>query len=161
MLRRTLTASLAVLLLAPALLRADDAPKDAEGEWELQSIVRDGKEGPPPDPRPVITIRGNVLGFRIGDQTRNATVWVDADKKSIDVRADEGPDKGKVRKGVYEVKGDVLRICQAGEGQDRPTEVSSKEGDGLTLITLKRVKKSSAALRQPRADDAKSSGPGG
>lgn len=144
MLARILTAGLAVVLLLPALLRADDVPevdKDLEGEWELQSIVRDGKEGPPPDPRPVITIRGSVLGFRIGDQTRTSTVWVDADKKLIDVRADEGPDKGKVRKGVYEIKDDVLRICQAGEGKDRPTEVSSKEGSGLTLVTLKRVKK--------------------
>ena len=146
MLRTTLTATALALLpfLTAALLRADDAPKggkDVEDEWELQSIVRDGKEGPSPDPRPVITIRGSVWSFRIGDQTRTATVQVDADKKSIDVRADEGPDKGKVRKGVYEIKDDVLRICQADEGKDRPTEVSSKEGSGLTLITLKRVKK--------------------
>jgi uncharacterized protein (TIGR03067 family) len=145
--RRTLTiGALAVLLFLPLLLRADEAqpPKvvrDVDGEWELQSIIRDGKEGPPPDPKPIITIEGDVWGFRIGDQTRTATVRVDADKKWIDVRADEGPAKGKIRKGVYEVKDDLLRICQADEGKDRPAEVSSKEGSGLTLITLKRVKK--------------------
>ena len=54
---------------------------------------------------------------------------------------DDGPNKGKTLVGIYEVKGDELKVCHGDPGADRPKEIASKEGSGLSLITLKRVKK--------------------
>jgi len=148
MLRRTLTASaLAVLLLLPAaLLRAADAPKgdkDLEGTWEAIACVRDGKDAPLDQRAPVATIEGDHLTFKIGDETRKATLKVDATKtpRTMDVVFEDGPHKGETVKVIYEVKGDELKVCHGDPGADRPTELSSKEGSGLMLMTFKRAKK--------------------
>jgi len=55
-------APLAVLLLLQAPLLCADDPKvqdkDLDGEWELASVVIDGKEAPPPgDAKPAAAIR--------------------------------------------------------------------------------------------------------
>jgi uncharacterized protein (TIGR03067 family) len=138
--------ALAMLLLVPAaLLGAADAPKgdkDLDGDWEIASVVRDGKEQTL-DEKPVVTIKGDSLSFKRGDEAHKGTIKADAGQtpKTIDLTPDDGPDKGKTLMGVYELKGDELRLCHGEPGSDRPKELSSKEGSGLTLVTLKRVKK--------------------
>ena len=146
--RRRLLLLLALLL--PALLRADDAPnnadKDLEGDWELKSVIRDGqkqfrtldKGGPL-----FAMFRGDSLSFNTDVEIRKVTIKVDASKtpKTIDLIPDDGPQKGKTMKGIYEVTGDELRVCHADSGKDRLTALSAKEGSGWTLMTFKRVKK--------------------
>jgi uncharacterized protein (TIGR03067 family) len=149
MFRPMLTAPALCLLLAPALLRADDAPKvqdkDLEGDWQLKSITHDGKEEPPgaDEANDTLTFHGDSAVHKGKDATHKATFTVDASKtpKTIDMTAEDGPDKGKVARGVYEVKDDELRICVAQPGKDRPTELSAKEGAGFVLVVLKRAKK--------------------
>jgi uncharacterized protein (TIGR03067 family) len=147
MLRRTLSASLAVLLLAPALLRADDAPKgdkDLEGAWQETVTVLDGKElKTPSEEKGELIIQGDMATVKYPDRTDSDKFKIDATKtpKAIDITVIEGSGKGTTSLGVYEVKGDELRICVAMPGKDRPAAVASKEGSGLTLVTLKRVKK--------------------
>jgi uncharacterized protein (TIGR03067 family) len=146
MTQRALAATaLAVLLLLPAaFLRADDPPpaadKDLEGEWDVTAGFRNGKDTPPLE-RLVYTFRGGVLS---GDEKPGKyAVRADAAKtpRAIDLTPQDGPDKGKPSLGIYEVKGDVLRLCVAEQGKDRPTEFASKEGSNADLTTLKRVKK--------------------
>ena len=145
MLARILTTGLAVLFLFPALLRADNDPKgdkELEGDWHPVLALKDGKELPQPADSPdVVSIRGDSLTFKVGDRTLKETVKVDATTtpKTIDVAPDGSPDK--VRLGIYEIKGDELRICFAEPGKDRPTDLASKEGSGWMLATYKRVKK--------------------
>jgi uncharacterized protein (TIGR03067 family) len=141
---------LAFLSLLPAVVLADDAPKtgdkDLEGSWELKSVVRDGKEQPPPPVdlgKAVMTFKGETLAMTAKDDSKKAAFTVDPTKKprTIDIVAEDGPDKGKTLKGIYEVKDDELRMCIADAGKDRPTELAAKEGSGCGLMTLKRVKK--------------------
>jgi uncharacterized protein (TIGR03067 family) len=42
-------------------------------------------------------------------------------------------------KAIYRLKGDVLTYCVGAPGQPRPTAFSTTEGDGQTLVTLKRA----------------------
>ena len=146
--RTTLTASaLAVLLFAPAAwLYAADPPKgdkDLDGEWEVVSVTHDGKPQPTDDAKPVITIKGDAVAFKAKDESHSGKIVVDASKtpKTMDFMPDDGPQKGKTLLGIYEVKGDELRLCHGEDGKDRPTELASKEGSGLTVVTCKRVKK--------------------
>ena len=44
-------------------------------------------------------------------------------------------------KGIYELKGDTLRICGAGQGGERPKEFKSDEGSDAMLLTFRREKK--------------------
>jgi uncharacterized protein (TIGR03067 family) len=148
--RRILTATgLAVLFVLPVVLLADDAPKagdkDLEASWEVKSVVHDGKEQPtPPDGQTTtMTFKADSVIAKTGDKGLNGTFKVDASKKprTIDVVHEDGPDKGKKVKGIYEVKDDELRVCVSDGDKDRPTEFSAKEGSGWILITAKRVKK--------------------
>lgn len=43
-------------------------------------------------------------------------------------------------RGIYELDGDLLMVCNASPGEGRPTEFVSKSGSGLTLQFLKRSK---------------------
>ncbi len=52
-----------------------------------------------------------------------------------------GEKPGRKIEGIYEVKGDKLRICFGGEGKEFPTEFKVAKGNDTGLIELERVKK--------------------
>ena len=145
---RTLTATvLAVLLLPAALLRAHDATKvqdkELEGDWEAASFIHEGKDEPQAPGKILLMIHGDALTLKVGDDVRKATITVDAttSPRAIDLAYESGPDKGKTIRGVYEVKGDELRICHGDAAKDRPTEIASREGSGYSVGVWKRLRK--------------------
>ena len=143
---RTLTMTAVVLMFLPAaLLRGADAPKgdkSLDGEWEIKSALRGGKEPPADAPKPMLTIEGDKVTVKIGDMTMKATLKADPDKKpkALDMTPEDGPHKGEVIKAIYEVKGDELRVCHGAPGSDRPTEFASKD-PGEILAVWTRLKK--------------------
>jgi uncharacterized protein (TIGR03067 family) len=143
---RMLTAPALAVLLLPAMLWADDAPKgdkDLDGEWQLESSLHSGKAPPADAPKPMLSIHGSALTIKDGDKAYKATLKIDAGKtpRTLDMTIEEGESKGKTALAIYEVKGDELRVCNADSGKDRPAEFSSTEDNGNTLMVLKRVKK--------------------
>ena len=145
MLRRAMTASaLALLLLPAALLRADDAPKsdNLDGDWQIKSLLRGGKEPPADAPKPTLTIKGNFLTLKIGESTFKVTFKTDPTRtpKAIDMTPEDGPHKGEPIKAIYELKGDELRFCHGEPGQDRPAEFASN-AEGEILAVWVRAKK--------------------
>src|SRR5436305_3969164 len=116
-----------------------------EGEWTMVSGEIDGQ--PMPDAfvktgkrvakgnETTVTIGGNVF--------LKATYTIDPAKKpkTIDYTMTDGPTKGKMQYGIYELDNDTLRFCFASPGKDRPTEFTAKAGEGRTLSVWKRVKK--------------------
>ncbi len=72
-----------------------------------------------------------------------ATLTIDPSKapRTIDYAMTEGPTKGKTQLGIYEWEDGMLRFIFASPGQDRPTDFTTKAGDGRTLSVWKRVKK--------------------
>jgi len=77
-----------------------------------------------------------------GEADRESTVKIDptTTPKSQDDLLTTGPDKGKTRLSIYEVKGDTYRVCIAAPDKPRPTAFESKEGSGHSLYTFKRAK---------------------
>ena len=67
-----------------------------------------------------------------------ATIDPSQEPMSIDLTYTEGDPKGTKSLGIYQIEGDLLTICRAAPGKDRPTEFSSKPGSGHTLMTYKR-----------------------
>jgi len=63
-----------------------------------------------------------------------------AKPKTIDVTGVEGPNAGKKMPAIYELDGDMLRICYGLGGSPRPTEFKSPAGTKTFLVTYKRKK---------------------
>ncbi len=147
--RRTPVAfALWIALLSPAaLLRAEDRPavpdKELEGTWEAVSFVHEGKEEPQAPGKILLTFRGSAMTLEVAGSTLRATVKADAGKtpRWIDVTYENGPDKGKTIRGLYEVKGDTLRLCHGDATKARPAVMASKEGSGYNIGNWKRVRK--------------------
>jgi len=61
--------------------------------------------------------------------------------KTIDMTLTEGPNKGAVMLGIYEIDGDTLKACFDPQGKKRPTEFKSAPGSAHFLNIHKRIKK--------------------
>jgi uncharacterized protein (TIGR03067 family) len=140
--------SAAVLALAAAsALTADDAKdrKALHGRWVLVSATHNGKDAPKDDAvgKAVLTFDGDVMTMTVGDFKGTAKFKLDPTKTppQIDMVPQEGSDKGKTVRGIYEVKGDTLRLCFGQPGDDPPAAFASKEGDQTALTEYKREKK--------------------
>jgi cellobiose epimerase len=135
------------MLLCAKLLEdlAEKAPdKDLEGEWEAAPFIHEGKEEPQAPGHVILAIHGDAMTLKVGDDVRKATIAVETGRtpRSIDMAYESGPDKGKTIRGLYEVRGDELRICCYGDAtRDRPAEIASREGNGYSIGVWKRVRK--------------------
>ena len=137
-----LVLGLAVVLAAPGPKKADEpAPGKLEGDWVVETI-----EGPKDDTPPgTITMRiaDGKISIKEGkrEKSDDAGYTVDATRKpaTIDIRPELGP-KDKVVLGIFEVKGDTLKLCFGRETGERPTEFKGDAAKGVMFITLKRAK---------------------
>jgi uncharacterized protein (TIGR03067 family) len=111
-----------------------------EGTWQCVSKVIDGKKQ---DASGWLVMHvGDAYTLKKGDMVvskgtnkRDKTVT----PHTIDTTPSAGPGKGKTALGIYEVKGDTMRLCLAPAGKERPKAFASPEGSGLILETWKRV----------------------
>jgi uncharacterized protein (TIGR03067 family) len=118
--------------------------KRLSGTWERVSHTVDGKEAPAPGGKKfATTIADGKFSSKLGDEEVSAgTFTLDPTAKppAIDIEYTLGPNKGKKFLAIYELKDDELRVCAAPAGKERPTELASKVGSGLSLGAFKRVK---------------------
>jgi uncharacterized protein (TIGR03067 family) len=63
-----------------------------------------------------------------------------ASPKLVDISVAGGTQKGAVIKGIYQLKGDELKVCARVFGNGRPTEFASPAGSSIVLLVLKRQK---------------------
>ena len=134
----------AIVRCSAATDAKDDLAK-LQGEWSAVSGEMDGK--PLPDEyvkNGKRILKDNELTVQFGDYIfLKATVSIDATKElaEIDYVITEGPDKGKVRKGIYELDGDTFKSCMGLPDKPRPKTFEGKQGDGQTYSVWKRQKK--------------------
>src|SRR5262245_22310591 len=129
--------------------RADDKAdvekelKKFQGTWTFESVEVGGKEVPADTFKGItVTFAGDKYTVKKGDEViQAATQKLDPSKspKTLDVTVAEGPNKGIVILGIYEISGDTLKVCFDPEGKQRPTQVKGASGS-QTLVVHKRVK---------------------
>ncbi len=115
-----------------------------QGEWSMVSGSADGQ------PMPALMLKqmkrickGNEVTTMMAGRTYfKAKIIIDPSKtpKTIDYEMTEGFTKGKTQLGIYELGGDTFKSCFAKPGAERPTDFSSKPGDGRTLSVWQREK---------------------
>jgi uncharacterized protein (TIGR03067 family) len=119
--------------------------KKFQGAWTFESSVSGGKELPADDLKGIIlTFEGDKHTLKKGDEViQVGTQKIDPSKspKTIDVTMTEGPNKGKVMLGIYEIDDTTLKVCFDPQGKKRPTEFKSAAGSENFVNVHKRVKK--------------------
>jgi len=115
-----------------------------KGAWTFESSVTGGDELPADHLKMfVVTFEGDKHTVKKGDEViQVGTQKLDPSKspKTIDVTMVEGPHKGTVMLGIYEIDGDTLKVCFDPEGKTRPTEFKSPPGSKNFVNVHKRVK---------------------
>jgi len=151
--RIALVALLCALVLSASSetgARADDRAEVAkelkkfQGTWTFASVEAGGKEIPAAEFKGMtVTFEGDRYTVKKGEEViQAATQKLDPSRspKTLDVTVAEGPNKGAVILGIYEISGDTLKVCFDPEGKKRPTEFKGASGS-QTLVVHKRVKK--------------------
>jgi uncharacterized protein (TIGR03067 family) len=117
--------------------------KLVQGNWKVVAMVRNGRAMPEEQFKETpITWRfdGKNATMTRGSRTSEAAYSLDAPKKHISITPKEGVDDGRGMKGLYELKGDTLKIAyRIGENAKTPPE-DFKDGDGLGMMTMVRQK---------------------
>jgi uncharacterized protein (TIGR03067 family) len=115
-----------------------------QGEWSMVSGSADGQ--PMPDlllKQMKRVCKGDEATVTMAGQTYiKAKFTIDPSKKpkTIDYQMTDGFTKGKNQIGIYEVEGETFKSCFGKPGAERPTDFTSKPGDGRTLSVWKREK---------------------
>jgi uncharacterized protein (TIGR03067 family) len=141
----------ALLLGLTGLLLGADAPKsdlDKEyerfrGTWKFVSIETDGMKVPEATFKDAtLILDGEKFSYKDANGTVHGTFSVEPAKKPklIAITFTDGPEKGQTLLGIYDLEGDVYKVCLAVLGKGRPTEFASKQGSGHVLEILKRQK---------------------
>lgn len=118
--------------------------KKFQGTWTFESVEAGGKKLPADQFKGItVTFEGDKYAVKKGDEVvEAATQKLDPSKspKTLDAKVTDGPNKGAVILGIYEISGDTLKVCFDPEGKKRPTEFKGESG-AQTLVVHKRVKK--------------------
>ena len=118
--------------------------KKLEGSWSATSVVRNTNELPAERLKDLqIVFRGGHFAFKQGDKMLSeGTFRLDPVKapRTIDLATKGADEKEQLTLAIYELTADVLRICGAQPGGERPSEFAAMDGSGHTLTTFERVK---------------------
>jgi uncharacterized protein (TIGR03067 family) len=134
-------------LVAVGLLLGADEPKKnsgteelkkIQGQWTVESLEANGEKLPADEAKKMkLTIKDENWTLDRGDDTTKGTIKLAPSKnpKEFDAMI-EG--SGDAVLGLYELKGDTLKMCWTSPGGERPT--AFKGDDGKTLVFYKKAK---------------------
>jgi uncharacterized protein (TIGR03067 family) len=144
--------SVALVVLIAGLVGADAGDANArqekkddraqlQGTWVVQSAEEEGKPNTELD-KAKFMFKDDKLTIKLKDEKdpTDLTFKLGADKalKTIDLAP---PADKAVGEGIYELSGDMLKLCVAEVGiAKRPSELKAKD-KGITLLVLKREPK--------------------
>ena len=137
---------------ATVLLAADDPKAEAkkelaklEGTWKTEQVKYNG-EDVSDQVKLTLVLKGDQVTLEGNDEVKKdyAKVSVKVDPttspRCLDIKVLGGQQKDATMEGIYEVKGDRLRLCVKVLGKDRPGKFESPEGSSIALLVLKRDK---------------------
>ena len=124
----------------------DAAESDLEklqGTWRvISSQVGDEKAEADEVARRKVTVKGDLLIYDYGNEQKDkqeGTIKLDPKTKAFDWTW-TFPQQGATMLGIYELKGDDLRICFGNDGLVRPRQFVIGKEDVVWLLVLKREK---------------------
>ena len=155
-LRNAFLIGLAALVISQAWAEDSEATKkdmaQLQGEWSMITGSSDGQPMPESMLKQMKRVcKGDEATVTVGAQVfLKAKITIDPSKKpkTIEYQMTEGFTKGKTQLGIYEVDGDLFKACFGKPGAERPSDFTSKVGDGRTLSIWKRVKQAAPAPEQ-------------
>jgi uncharacterized protein (TIGR03067 family) len=116
-----------------------------QGRWAITAAESNGKRDPEENLKGLtVTFEGNRYTVRKGDKVlQSGTQKLDPTKtpRQVDITAAGDGGKSATRLGIYELKGDTLRVCFAAPGKERPREFKTTPDSGRYLNVAKRLKK--------------------
>ncbi|MBI3411586.1 MAG: TIGR03067 domain-containing protein [Planctomycetes bacterium] len=134
-----------LILTATTLSGGTEDFKRMEGTWSGEVVEAEGK--PASDDfnsvQLKLVVKGETYTIYANDkQLTTGTFKLDSSTKPkvIDATPKDGPYKDKVQPGIYEFKGEDLRVVFGEPGQVRPKEFKTREGTKDALIVYKRLK---------------------
>lgn len=138
------------LFIIAGLVQGKDPTKKVEdikaiqGKWKIERGWRKGRAITPESSvgRTEWHIKGNeiILKDPMRERTEDALFKLDPSTKPPSIDVTPKKDRDEKALGIYEIKGDTLRICFSMDNKARPTEFAAPEGSRLTYVILKRVK---------------------
>lgn len=133
-----------VIALAGGTLRADEKDlKALDGDWTPQSGELGGAKFPDEILKTIkLEMKDGKYTVAVGKQLDKGTIKIDGSKKpkEMDITGAEGPNKGKIFPAIYELDGDMLKICYDLSGKERPKTFKTETGTMALLVIYKRAK---------------------
>lgn len=113
-----------------------------QGEWTVVSSESGGEPIPEEDVKKAsVSIIRDQFTFAEGASRRTMTFGVDLNQNPKHITLTKWDSRDNAQLGIYELKGDDLKICVDQTSKSRPsTFVTSKENRGVLLLILKRKK---------------------
>jgi uncharacterized protein (TIGR03067 family) len=132
-----------LLVLMVGLVMGADEKKELnelKGTWNITAFESGGDT--PPEIKGTFTFEGHDMKIKLGDRDHMGTFKLDGAKKpkEIDVTPGDGPDAGKVMKGIYSITKDELKLALAHADGERPKSFDKPE-EKVIVITLKKATK--------------------
>jgi len=156
--------SLAVLVFAPVLAAEDEKPSKPQGQWVATEYDQNGHRLPADMVKKLkVTIRDDKIVIEPHVVARYKSVFdngktkvqvtfsldedasdevsykLDPSKGRIDLVWSGGRGESKTTRGVYELDGDVLKICFALGDKGRPKKFPDAPKEGVVRMVLKRA----------------------
>jgi len=110
-----------------------------QGTWNVTDLEVDGQKMPEEMLGTAqIVIKGTRFTSTGMGAVYEGSIELGGSKKPrhLTMHFDAGPEKGNKNLGIYEFKGETLRICLATRGTERPARFATQPGTGFALETL-------------------------
>jgi uncharacterized protein (TIGR03067 family) len=127
----------------PAEEAAQREHKRLQGTWRVISVEAGGSAIPTREYRGLaLTFAAGKFSARRGEEDgQQGTYSVDPTKspRQMDITRTNGPAQGRKQVAIYQLTGDLLKICSCEASGDRPTGFDTRDRPDCTLMVLRRV----------------------
>lgn len=111
-----------------------------QGTWKLVSVETEGQSVPPKKLKEsrLVFVKDRML-VKEEDKVLDEYIFaldVEKSPKRIDLKAVAGPRTGQTILGIYEIKGDVLQLCDGQSNRRRPDTFKTRPDSAFITISL-------------------------